>query len=389
MPKPFIPLTRAQFLSAVSSYSWSPAKSEIHVHHTWRPNHSQYRGLASIEGMWRYHTVENKWSDIAQHVSIGPEGTIWTGRTWSRTPASAIGYSHRGVFMIETIGDFDNGKDVLDGEQFDSLLSVVAILQIYFQLPLWSSIKFHNEMSGKSCPGESVDRTQFIFAVREKRAELEAGAFDFAVATRSGTAAAAKVSSVFEADPVSVDQSDGDVEIEHGKALEDAFADPPAMAPAAGVRSIDEPDGPAAQVRGVLAEAGKQEDELTALYVELGRLQTMNGRAAMAPGEAVVLPSGMTNHFAKLGRILFRRISRELHMLICGTDPQDKEERDRLRAAFSLGNDAITAALVAVMTTGLGITGGIAVVVAAIVLKRILAPTLEETCQYFGALLAE
>ena len=389
MPKPFIPLTRSQFLAAVSSYSWSPVKSEIHVHHTWRPNHGQYRGLASIEGMWRYHTVDNEWSDIAQHVSIGPEGTIWTGRTWNRVPASAKGHSHRGVFMIETVGDFDHGRDVLDGEQFDSLLSVVAILQIYFQLPLWSSIKFHNQMSGKTCPGESVDRTQFILAVRDKRAELEAGAFDFAVATRSGAAAAAKVLSAFEADPIPVDQTDGDVEVEHGERLEELFADPPIMEPAAGVRAIDEPDGPAAQVRGVLAEASNEEDELTALYVELGRRQTMNGRTAMAPGEAVVLPSGMSDHFDKLGRLLFRRISRELHMLICGTDPQDKEERDRLRAAFSLGDDAITAALVAVMTTGLGITGGIAVVVAAIVLKRILAPTLEETCRYFGALLAE
>ena len=75
--------------------------------------------------------------------------------------------------MFETIGDFDVGKDRLIGDQLESVLFVIASLQIYFGLPLWSSVKFHNQMSNKSCPGTSIDRTSFIGLVKKKREELE------------------------------------------------------------------------------------------------------------------------------------------------------------------------------------------------------------------------
>jgi hypothetical protein len=60
----------------------------IHTHHTWRPRQDDYNELATIEAMWRYHTQQNGWRDIAQHISIAPDGTIWTGRDWNLPPAS-------------------------------------------------------------------------------------------------------------------------------------------------------------------------------------------------------------------------------------------------------------------------------------------------------------
>jgi hypothetical protein len=63
------------------------------MHHTWRPNHSQFNGFSTIESMWEYHTETKGWSDIAQHISIAPDGSIWTGRSWDQAPASARGFN--------------------------------------------------------------------------------------------------------------------------------------------------------------------------------------------------------------------------------------------------------------------------------------------------------
>ncbi len=93
MPKPFIKLSVSEFEELCSDFSFNRKIDTIHMHHTWRPNHDQYRGHASIESMWEYHVMELGWSDIAQHLSIAPDGSLWTGRNWNHPPASARGYN--------------------------------------------------------------------------------------------------------------------------------------------------------------------------------------------------------------------------------------------------------------------------------------------------------
>ena len=80
------------------------AVDQVHLHHTWKPTHADYDGLRTIESMWRFHTQINGWSDISQHVTIAPDGTIWTGRPWNQPPCSAAGHNGNrfaGPFMIE------------------------------------------------------------------------------------------------------------------------------------------------------------------------------------------------------------------------------------------------------------------------------------------------
>src|SRR5688572_30275357 len=116
----FARLTFADFRRLVDSFDWNRKIRAVHVHHTWRPNHTQWQGLRSIEGMWRHHTQTNGWSDIAQHATIDPEGFVWTGRNWNQPPASARGFNGNataGPFMFETIGDFDLGRDPFGGPQ--------------------------------------------------------------------------------------------------------------------------------------------------------------------------------------------------------------------------------------------------------------------------------
>ncbi len=168
----FVSLDLQGFRELLRQYHFERRVDSIHLHHTWRPRRVDYAGDKTILGMWRYHTETNKWSDIAQHLTIAPDGALWVCRDWNRAPASATGYngnSQVGPFMIEMIGDFDLGRDPFDGPQRESTVQVLALLLERFGLAT-SAIRFHNEMSSKTCPGSGVDRENLMAAVEAARA---------------------------------------------------------------------------------------------------------------------------------------------------------------------------------------------------------------------------
>lgn len=198
MAPPFKQLQPSEFVHVVQQFGWQPAKNLIHVHHTWRPNHSQYHGLSSIQAMYDYHVNTNHWSDIAQHVSLAPDGTIWTGRPWNMSPASAAGFNSSRVFMFETIGDFDQGKDPLTGAQLDTVILVISTLMRKFDLNA-SALKFHNEMSPKSCPGSAVSKQDIL----DKVAEFSGGISDATPAMSQ-----ARRDEIYSAITANLDQAD-------------------------------------------------------------------------------------------------------------------------------------------------------------------------------------
>lgn len=165
----FVPMSRDAFRAQVKGFKWTRKVNQVHMHHTWQPNHSNWQGAKSMRGMYDYHTKTNGWSDIAQHVTIAPDGTIWTGRDWNRSPASsarANGNSRIGPFMFETVGNFDKGHDKLTGQQLESVLFVITVIQEQFGLPN-ESLKFHRQLgSPKTCPGTSIDYDAFLGTLR-------------------------------------------------------------------------------------------------------------------------------------------------------------------------------------------------------------------------------
>lgn len=175
MPAPFKRVTLAQFTDILERFLFTRKINAVHMHHTWRPNHKQFRGHDTIVSMWNHHTKNNGWSDIAQHITIDPEGFIWLGRNWNMPPASASGQngnSKAGPFMFEMIGDFDVGQDPFAGEQRKTTLEVIARVQRCFNLEP-GSLMFHNMMSGKTCPGSAIDYQQTVAAVRELHAKMK------------------------------------------------------------------------------------------------------------------------------------------------------------------------------------------------------------------------
>ena len=200
-PANFHPLTRAEFAEVLRKFPFARRVDAVHMHHTWSPDHADYLrdgGLGTIEGMWRFHTQVRKWSDIAQHVSIAPDGTIWTGRNWNSSPASAVGYngsSAVGPFMFETIGNFDIGHDRLEGEQLESVLTVITLVQQRFSLAP-ETLHFHREMTDqKSCPGTGLKREDILKLAKAHaaaRAMLVADASSARRRSPSGRAATVK-----------------------------------------------------------------------------------------------------------------------------------------------------------------------------------------------------
>lgn len=168
----FTALSLPEFRALVRSYPWTRRVTQVHMHHTWSPARKDYTGEATIQGMWRYHVHENGWADIAQHVTIAPDGVIWSGRDWNQPPASnagSNGTAAAGPFMFEMVGNFDLGHDVLDGPQLESVYGVIVAVEDQFALAT-AALRFHRQLgSPKTCPGSGIDYADFLERVRAYR----------------------------------------------------------------------------------------------------------------------------------------------------------------------------------------------------------------------------
>lgn len=163
MPPPFRCFTVPELVAELAAYPWSRRVWRVDMHHTYYPARRDYRGLTTIEAMWRFHVEDRGFDDLAQHLSIGPEGSIWTGRDWNKRPASVGGTLNRGAFMFEMIGNFDIGHDVLDGAQLEVALLVTRAVQRCFRLPP-EALLFHRDIPGtaKTCPGSSIAKSDIL-----------------------------------------------------------------------------------------------------------------------------------------------------------------------------------------------------------------------------------
>lgn len=170
MPDPIRTLTLVQFATLLGAARLTRRIVQVHIHHTWRPRRQDFRGLATIEAMRRFHMETNGWSDIAQHLTIDPEGGLWTGRNWNQRPASSSGFNGsdaEGPFMIEMVGDFDEGRDPFVGPQKAAAIEVAARLLQHFELEP-DAVRFHRQLgSPKTCPGSGIDYDTFRDEVAE------------------------------------------------------------------------------------------------------------------------------------------------------------------------------------------------------------------------------
>jgi hypothetical protein len=172
-------LSIEEFEARVRAFPWNGKIIEVHPHHT-AGYKSTWRGAASIKMLRDDHVERRGWRDCGQHVTLDPDGNVWLGRDWNWHPASANGFNpDTGMlwngtdnrdrpFMCEIFGHFEGDHarppDVLQGQQRESLVRMIAAVQAHFGLPA-DAIRFHREMQATACPGK-ISKTELISSVR-------------------------------------------------------------------------------------------------------------------------------------------------------------------------------------------------------------------------------
>ena len=171
MSRPFRPMSPLEFLQEVERFQWSLRVWRIDLHHSVVPSVADYEGLASIEAIYQRDIERRRFEDIAQHVSVAPDGVIWSGRDWNKTPASIGRHMNLGAFMVEAIGNFDAGKDRLMGPQLASVLTVINAVQRRFDLPV-QALLFHRDVpqAEDTSPGSGIEKGAILRSVRALRA---------------------------------------------------------------------------------------------------------------------------------------------------------------------------------------------------------------------------
>lgn len=160
-----------QQLAALLARPWARRIASVHVHHTWRPAHADWRGEATVEAMRRFHIDVLRWFDIGQHLTVGPDGSLWTGRDLDRPPASAAGHNgsaQEGPLMIALVGDFDRGRDPFTGSQAEEAYAAIASICVPFHLPPEATRFLWEFNPAKTSPGTSLVLADFRAEVKKR-----------------------------------------------------------------------------------------------------------------------------------------------------------------------------------------------------------------------------
>jgi hypothetical protein len=165
-------LSPREFVKEVDDFAWSRHIWRIDLHDTPEVSHADYKGLSSIELLAKLDMTSRGLRTIAQHVTVSPDGTVWTGRDWNAIPASVGLSMSRSAFMLKAIGHFDNGFDRLEAAQLHSVITVIECVQSRFNLPV-QALLFPREVPQRerNTPGPSVQKSALLKGVRSRRVE--------------------------------------------------------------------------------------------------------------------------------------------------------------------------------------------------------------------------
>lgn len=164
----FTKMTAKEFEKYIDELKIARTILFIQQHHTYIPSYIHFKGNNHFElqkGMKNTHINVNGWTDIGQHFTIFPDGSILTGRNIEKSPACITGRNSNTI-CIENLGNFDKGGDNMTEIQRNSIITVTAALCKKFNfIPDTNKIVYHhwfnlatgvrNNGTGnnKSCPG--------------------------------------------------------------------------------------------------------------------------------------------------------------------------------------------------------------------------------------------
>lgn len=140
----FTLMTVAEFESWLASQRVTRGIRLVQLHHTWSPAYAQFNGSNHFtlqSNMKSYH-LSIGYADIAQNLTIFPDGQVMTGRSLNVAPAGCVGANTNGI-CIENIGNFDVGGDTMTDAQKNAIVRVTAALLKKFGLSPEGGVTYH------------------------------------------------------------------------------------------------------------------------------------------------------------------------------------------------------------------------------------------------------
>ena len=163
----FVRMKLVEFVDWLEANRFDRQIGVIQNHHTYMPNYASFKGnnhIALCESMERAH-LERGFAEIAQNLTIFPDGDVVLCRSFNTIPAGIKGANQNGL-CIEILGNFDQGGDAMIDAQRNAILTVNARLLMRFGLPCdtdhvvyhhWWDLSTGQRTNGggntKSCPG--------------------------------------------------------------------------------------------------------------------------------------------------------------------------------------------------------------------------------------------
>ena len=154
----------AEFEQYLSNLRMPREIEEVIVHHTEEPTAAQYRGVATIQGVRRYHMEVRGWSDNGYHIMIGPNADIWLCRPLERSGGHTLGHNAHSVGLSH-VANFDTEDPRGYGGMVTGQRVVAAVLK-RFGLGV-EVVHFHREFADKTCPGMKLDLTTYRKGVEQ------------------------------------------------------------------------------------------------------------------------------------------------------------------------------------------------------------------------------
>lgn len=114
------------------------------------------------------------------------------------------------------------------------------------------------------------------------------------------------------------------------------------------------------------------------------------GKQGSFEPEVVYSPHmGLMDDLQKIGRRMFNRAQRQAYDLVCGSDPEDEEDRRKIITALGISSAAAVIALAGVLVSTFGLAAAFAGVIAPLIIKRFAEPVLEDGYKGFCQLWKE
>ena len=135
--------TAEEYVKYIDAFNFKRKITKIQLHHTYSPSIKAFTGNNHLElqqGMKNYHVKLRGFSDIAQNLTIFPDGTVVSGRDLNVKPAG-ISNANTGAICIECLGNFD--AEVMPQTQCDAIVKVVKAFLKKCNLAPESAVVYH------------------------------------------------------------------------------------------------------------------------------------------------------------------------------------------------------------------------------------------------------